>query len=393
MKFRWKSLLSIALLLCLFFFQTRAAQPPSRQEVLDMVWHEQFDELERLDGELRGQKPGFYRGYSPLSKIYGHLAGIGRNTDDAVWKEYIGKLEQWARAYPESPTPRVALGNLYVSWAWKARGGGWGSEVTEEGWRLMRERLEKAREHLEDAERLPVKDPELYRAFLSVALGQGWPREEMEAVFKKGVELDPDYQQLYESKAYFLLPRWYGEPGEWEAFAQQTADARGGEEGDILYMAIARSQAATEGAEFFRNTRISYQRMKLGFEASLRRYPDYVWEMNSYCYFACIAGDRDTARQLFQKIGDRWEKEVWRQRNYFQQWQDWAVHRGRLPAAATGSGGRTGRVLLTPDRVKSALVIAGAIWLGLVAIIGAVVWLMVRRSRKPPPPLPRTPAQ
>jgi len=215
----------------------------------------------------------------------------------------------------------------------------------------------------------------------------------MEAVFKKGVELDPDYQQLYESKAYFLLPRWYGEPGEWEAFAQQTADARGGEEGDILYMAIARSQAATEGAEFFRNTRISFPRMKRGFEASLRRYPDYVWEMNSYCYFACIAGDRDTARQLFQKIGDRWEKEVWRQRNYFQQWQDWAVHRGRLPAAATGSGGRTGRVLLTPDRVKSALVIAGAIWLGLVAIIGAVVWLIVRRSRKPPPPLPRTPAQ
>ena len=242
----------------------RAAQLPPRQELVDLLWHERFDELEKLTGEWREEKLGFYAGYSTLSRVYGYLDGPGRKADDSVWKEYIIKLEKWAEAYPQSPTPLVALGNTYIDWAWKARGGGYADSVKKQEWRLFRERLDNARRYLQAADKLPTKDPEVYRALIVVAMGLGWPREEMEAVFKKGVEIGPNYQQLYEGKAYYLLPRWHGEPGEWEAFAQEAADARGGEEGDILYMGIARSAAWSEGAEFFRDTRISYARMKRG---------------------------------------------------------------------------------------------------------------------------------
>jgi len=195
--------------------------------------------------------------------------------------------------------------------------------VTEDGWRLMRERLAKARTVLEDAEKLPVRDAELYRVIMKVALGQGWTKEELDAAFQKGIALDPNYQGLYKAKAYFLLPRWYGEKGEWEAFVAQAADARGGDDGDVLYMSVARSQAWTEKEEFFKNTSISYERMKRGFEASLRRNPTYFWDMNSYCYFACIAGDSETAKQLFDKIKDRWEGGVW-SRQDFDRWKAWA---------------------------------------------------------------------
>jgi hypothetical protein len=240
--------------------------------------------------------------------------------------------------------------------------------------------LDNARRYLKAADRLPTKDPEVYTALITVAMGLGWPREEMEAVFKKGVVIEPNYLQLYNAKAYYLLPRWHGEPGEWEAFAQEVADARGGEEGDILYTNIGRSEAWSEGVEFFRDTRISYARMKRGFEASLRRYPNYVWEMNSFCYFACIAGDRETAKGLFNRIGGLWEKDVWGQNDKFVQWQNWATHNARAPAAATRS--RLGRAPLTTEQVKSALLIAGAIWLGIVAVVAAVVWSIVRNHQK-----------
>src|SRR5262249_6927932 len=86
------------------------------------------------------------------------------------------------------------------------------------------------------------------------------------------------------------------------------AGSGGREEGDMLYMIIARAEAWSEGDHLFRTTKLSYQRMKRGFEACLRRNPDYMWDVNSYCYFACIANDRATAKELFKKIDGRWEK-------------------------------------------------------------------------------------
>jgi hypothetical protein len=374
--------LSVALSCAVFFLAPlRAAELPPRQEVVDMLWHERFDELEKLTGELRQAKLGFYAGYSDLSRVYGFLEGPGRKAEDSVWKEYILKLEKWAEAYPQSPTPLVALGNTYKDWAWKARGGGVSDTVSKQGWKLFGDRLDNARRYLRDAAKLPVKDPEVYHALITVAMGLGWPREEMEAVFRKGVEVEPNYLQLYTAKAYYLLPRWHGEPGEWEAFAQEAADGRGGEEGDILYMSIARSQAWSEGGRFFRSTRISYARMKRGFEASLRRYPDYVWEMNSFCYFACIAGDRETAKSLFSSIGGRWEKDVWRQHDSFVRWQKWATGKGRAPAATTRN--RLTRAPLTSEQVKSALLITGVIWLGIVVVVTVVVWSIVRNHQRP----------
>ena len=113
--------------------------------------------------------------------------------------------------------------------------------------------------------------------------------------------------------------------------------------------------------------------------------------MNSYCYFACIARDRAAAKPLFQKINGRWEAEVWRNQNDFRRWQNWALKNGRVPAAATRS--RITRAPFTSGQVTSALLVATAIWLGVVAIIGLVVWLIVRKNRKAPPPLPPRPVQ
>ncbi len=355
-----------------------AVEAPSRETVLQMIANEQFGPLEKLTSDLRAEKLQFYRGYSQLSIVYGYLNGFSDDTKDGEWEDFIAKLQAWSDAYPQSPTPRIALGNMYISWAWKARGSGYADTVTAEGWRLMKERLEKARGYLEATENLSVKDPEAYNALLRVALGQGWDKDEMNMVFQKGIELEPNYQQLYESKAYFLLPRWYGKPGEWEAFAETVADARGGDEGDILYMSIARSQAWSERADFFKNTSISYERMQRGFEAAIRRNPDYPWDVNSYCYFACIVDDRDTAKKLFQKISGYWQKDVWGSENDFKQWEQWASQSGSRPSLSI-----PGQSVVSTKKLRYIVIVIVGIWLGLLTIIGAIVWFFVRKSQKP----------
>ena len=355
-----------------------AAILPARSEIFRLLREKRFDELEELTGELRREKLEFYKGRSKLSRFYGFLE-ISREIDDHDWMKHIEMLEGWAKAEPGSATPLIVLGDAYISYGWKARGSGYADTVTEEGWRLFRERLATARTNLEAAERLPDKDPEVYRALMVVALGQGWSRSEMEYVFEQGVKLEPNYLQLYEAKAYHLLPRWFGQRGDWEKFAQEAAGARGGEEGEILYMVIARSQAWSEGEQFFSNTEIAYSRMKRGFEAAIKRNPESLYDINSYCYFACIAGDRETAVNLFQKINGRWESGVWRQESRFQQWQNWALRQGDMPVESFRSRSVARPFLL--EHIKSLLTVAGAAWLAVVAVI---VWAAVHNYRKSP---------
>ena len=350
------------------------AVPPTDQ-MLRMVNNEQFDQLEKLMTEYRSQKTEFYQGPIPLRVAYDELDGLNRNSTDDIWQAYLAKLEKWKAAYPESPTPLVVLGKVYTSWAWKARGSGYANTVTDEGWRLMRERLAKAREYLETADKLSVRDAEIYRALLQVAVGQGWSKDEMDAAFKKGIALDPNYVRLYEAKAYFLLPRWHGDPGEWEAFAKEAADSRGGDEGDILYMHIARSQAWTEGTRFFQNTDIDYNRMKRGFETLLNRQPGDLFEENSFCYFACIAGDRKTAKELFGTIGGRWQQEVWGNQNYFDQWRQWASGGGSQPAYYPARPARH----INWGRIGS---IFGGVFIGSLLLVGLIIGIVSRRAPK-----------
>jgi hypothetical protein len=370
-----KLLILASFCFCISGLPLQAEDAPPRDDVLQMVYHEQFDQLEKLTDDLRSQKLGFYEGRSQLCVVYGYLSDFSNDADDKEWQAFADKLQAWANAYPQSPAPLISLGEFYVSWAWKARGSGYANTVTDEGSRMMNERLAKARENLETAEQLPVKDPGVYEGLLQVALGQGWSRGDMEAVFQKGIQIEPNDEQLYESKAYFLLPRWYGLRGEWETFAAEAADARGGDEGDILYMCIARSQAWSEGGDFFKNTSISYARMRRGFEASLRRNPDYLWDENSYCYFACLAGDRDTAQELFRKINGRWEKSVWDSEDYFDQCQHWALADSDHPVFAGSTS-----PFPSMAGIESIAITVGIAWLVLVVIIAAIIW---SRSRKP----------
>src|SRR5450432_1637846 len=121
-----KKLLALTFIsICTALMQLSAAELPSRIEVLQMVYAEQFNRLEKLMGDLRAQKLEFYHGFSQLSIVYGYLWGFSNDIDDSQWEDFIAKLQSWADAYPQSPAPRIALGDCYVTWAWKARGSGY----------------------------------------------------------------------------------------------------------------------------------------------------------------------------------------------------------------------------------------------------------------------------
>jgi len=59
--------------------------------------------------------------------------------------------------------------------------------VTPEGGRKFEERLAKAHEVLNDARKLPEKDPMFWDAALRVALGQGWSKPDYDTLLAEAV--------------------------------------------------------------------------------------------------------------------------------------------------------------------------------------------------------------
>jgi hypothetical protein len=62
-------------------------------------------------------------------------------------------------------------------------------------------------------------------AQLDVALSEGWDKAQAKELLDAAVAFEPTYYNVYREYLNFLLPKWYGEPGEAEAFAEQAKAA------------------------------------------------------------------------------------------------------------------------------------------------------------------------
>ena len=309
--------------------QTSFADPqlPFIDDIRAQLLQERFDLLDQTAKDLWRSKARFPGGDWKLYRFYGAL-GQPTNGErgmtgavvasDEVWERYLAVLGRWQTKRPQSMSAAISLGQAWAGYAWKARGGGYAATVTDGGARLFKERLEHAEDVLTNAQRFPVKDSHWYFAMLELGLAQGWDRARIEAVFEEAVALEPLYLPVYSSKAAYLLPRWYGEAGDWERFADESAKRIGGEEGSVLSGRIAwRMSRMYSGSDFFKQNRINWDRLKQGFIDREALYGTDLRLLNIFCLLADSAGDTKTSRELFMHIADAWDPQAWTQRRYF----------------------------------------------------------------------------
>lgn len=144
----------------------------------------------------------FFEMIVPLKKVDGEEESI-EQTLQAI--EGISTLEPWIKVYIRA---RQAS-----SQAWRARGGGWAHEVTDEGWKVWGEKNELAYALAIKAHDLNPNEAmastllvELCRAG-DVTLG---PRFDSRYWFEQAVSVVVDYKDAYHEYAWGLVPRWGG---------------------------------------------------------------------------------------------------------------------------------------------------------------------------------------
>jgi hypothetical protein len=307
---------------------TKPVTSETAERALRSQWRRLFEtrswtELDLLADRLRSQRLRFQGGGWQLHVLYTILSTVNSPPEtDAAWEAQIAALQEWIRRAPLSPTPRIALADTYEKFAWKARGHDFAEKVTEEGSRLFDERVQEARETLEQAEQISRADPEWYTAMLIASAAVDWDMSKAEALVDESLSLEPGYFYIIRVQANNLLPKWYGEPGDTEQFVARMADRIGGAEGDATYFFVAETvlTSAVQCGPCSRPA-LLWARIRQGYAAVERLYGTNNYEKNACAFLALHAGDNETASRAFEEIGENWDPNVWESKAQFDGWR------------------------------------------------------------------------
>jgi hypothetical protein len=281
-----------------------------------------FEALEKSAADARAGKAEFGNGTWKIGNFYTALA-YREDDPESTWAILEQIHQEWREKFPDSITARVAHADFLVKYGWQARGTGYSNEVTEEAWRLLANRLASARKILEEAKSLPVKCPVLWQVLMEVAIGQSWSKQDFAKMFEEAKATELLYFPHDFVQARFLMVRWQGEPGDWEAAAEKEIDRPNG----LGLEGYARVISDQRGYydDIFSETKASWPKTRAGFDLLRKRYPDSAEILNTYCRLACIAGDKTHAKKLFDEIGDGVITYCWGERKRFFQLRRWAT--------------------------------------------------------------------
>lgn len=233
------------------------------------------------------------------------------------WSKSLKILSAFKTEYPNAPFVAAAEAQYWIAYAWHARGSGYSSSVAGDGWKLFRERLEKAERILIDTKSYAAKWPHWYEQMIQVQFLLDRPQADQDQTFEEGAKRFPTYYPIYFAKMWSMLPRW---GGSWDAIddlanwaEKNTEKSEGKALYARIYWAVAGSMRADE--QVFTTTKAKWGRMKAGFDDLLRRTPNSSWNLNNYAQFACEAGDAKTFQALRKRLGQNVIQEAWERGN------------------------------------------------------------------------------
>lgn len=288
-----------------------------------LLEQQNFKELNCIADSERSSKEKLPGGMWRVHEFYWSIKEMQGHPTQEDWNSRLKLAESWVAATPRSITARVVLARFYIDYAWDARGADTSDSVTDSGWKLFGQRLDKAKATLDEASNLPTKCPEWFLAMQDIALGQGWDRAQAEDLLQRAIAFEPDYYYYYRSYSYYLMPQWNGADGDAAKFAALSADHIGGDAGDILYFQIGEKVVCACNEPEFGH--LSWPRLQKGYDLLEKKYGVSQSNLNRLALMATKAGDSVVADGAFKRIGDDWDKSAWMTQEYFNQNKTWAA--------------------------------------------------------------------
>lgn len=266
-----------------------------------LVDQSKFENIERVAAQYRdeGAQAADGRSLYPIfCYVISQLVDARPSPDDF--------LREWRRKIPRSSIAAAMAAERIYRAAWKARGSGFADTVKPEQWARFYELVGQADKTLEAARKYAARDPYWHQMKISTSFHLPHGERSYEQSLKNAVTATRYDHSLYFGAVSDFTPKWGGSWQEVDAFARLAAAMTHDRDGDAFYARVywyvAQSEYMPSG-DIFKDTEVSWPLMKRGFEDLIARYPHSAWNLNAFAGFACVAGDEETLRSLWPKIG------------------------------------------------------------------------------------------
>jgi len=300
-------------------------QEEIKNQAITFLKDKDYDKLEELTAKYRTSKECYADGIWKLMVAYDAVAAEDDLPSREAWASRQTEMQEWIEAKPKSATARIAMARFLRNYAWAARGNGWASAVSDAGWKSFGDRLNQGWDVLDEAKNLKEQCPVYWSTRLGIALGLQLDKAQFNDIFIQAIRAEPDFQYYYRTRAVYLLPRWYGEEGEWEKDLARSADSIGGKDGDMLYARVVwEMHHYGEFINVFEGNKISWERVDRGFAVILKQFPDSLAAKSELAYLAAMAGDKERARKYFIQTVGKVDLSVWHAKGEFIDAANWA---------------------------------------------------------------------
>lgn len=211
--------------------------------------------------------------------------------------------------------------------AWRARGNGFANQVTKEGWTKFRKHHAKAADYYKKALKICPVYPEPCYCLMGIARNGNDGERDAEHWFNKAIEVQYDYQHVYDEMLFGLLPRWGGsteklldfgrqcyEEGQYDTLVpfqfikawQKARSLSMDLEGERRSKIIDSKELATDLCDCMKQIVDNHEK-----NGTMTRNVDYY--RTYLAYFARRAGKHRLAVAVFKKMGPRYDKRAQRE--------------------------------------------------------------------------------
>ncbi|MFZ3183087.1 MAG: DUF4034 domain-containing protein [Pseudomonas sp.] len=234
------------------------------------------------------------------------------------WDKVESKINNWNKAFPNSPNPKLAKAEYYIERGSYFRGSRWASDVHKEAWPIHQQNFDAAKKLLIDTQSVSRQNPIWFSLMLTIAGAQSSPQQEIYTLITDTLENGQGYPDAIQSAFHFMQPRWGGSYQQMDDFAQlanQKTEKQ--EHGGIyarLYWIMVSSSNDEMNQGFFKRSGVSWPMLSQSFEAIIQRFPA-PRNISGYALFACMANDIPKAKHLLidansPKYIESWPREL-----------------------------------------------------------------------------------
>lgn len=275
-----------------------------RNETGQLFEQKKWLELESRLNESRSSRESLKCGYPVLPYLF---AGtyvdnhLNSSHTDAQWEQWYQSLDEWQKTCPNSVNlPSVRI-NFWTSYAWKARGGGWASEVTEDGWKGFRQRLSVANEIFSQATSNLIEEkypcPEIYSSIVMLSLGESWSSNKIDRlIISPTLDHYPYYDTTFTKLVFGLEPKWGGDKGDnfrfYKTISKRLAERLDEDQGRMAYARMLLEEEFSKYDDYDLSL-VDWPELLQGMMLSIKKYPQSAYfTERSICFTRTHHGEK-----------------------------------------------------------------------------------------------------